>query len=77
MDLQSGSMEIYTEGWGAFSIYVRYEVGDGFQIRLFSIAPCKEAWVTHHMQFVNGNLQRSIDFIISVHDWKVDLVTAF
>jgi hypothetical protein len=30
-----------------------------------------------HMQFVNENIQWIIDLIISVHDWEVDLVTAF
>jgi hypothetical protein len=44
---------------------------------LFRITRCKEALMADHVQFLTGNLQSNFSFTSSVHDWEVDLVTAF
>jgi hypothetical protein len=44
---------------------------------LFSISHSKEASVVDHLQFSNDMLLWNITFIISVHDWEVDLITSF
>jgi hypothetical protein len=45
--------------------------------RIVSYSALYGGEVMDHMQFVNENIQWIIDLIISVHDWEVDLVTAF
>jgi hypothetical protein len=40
--LQSGSVEIYKEGWEVFSRFVIYEVGDGSKVRFWHDLWCGE-----------------------------------
>lgn len=44
---------------------------------MFSIACCKKDSVADHVRFSNDILQWNITFIISMHDWKVELIDYF
>jgi hypothetical protein len=46
-------------------------------MKLFSIAPCKEAWVVDNIQYSNGVIQWNMSFVRSIQDWEIDLVLAF
>jgi hypothetical protein len=44
---------------------------------LFSIARYKEAWVKENFIWRNGNVEWNVNFVRSVQDWEVDVVSSF
>jgi hypothetical protein len=84
--------------WIYFARFLRFEVGDGTQIKfwndpwceigplkeaypeLYRISRDKKAWVADHLNYQNGVVMWSLNFIRPggpAHDWELEVISSF
>jgi len=77
-------------GWGSFSNFLSYKVGDGSQIsfwhdeplkhsfsELYSIARNKEASVANYLDLSRSFIHWNPSFIRAAHDWELESFDSF